>query len=360
MLPSEFSDISGKTIVVRGRNFFNHNDLSCNFGAQGATRARFVSAQEIHCQAPVVQIPPSQNVVHAPFWISGGSEATASKPVKFYVTMFVSDQANHAVHMLEGHHGRVLQESFVKPGAGGLSMPTGVALGKDKNLYVLSHGTNQILRYDAKTGGFMDVFTKLPSKCGGQALIAGPDGNWFVACSSLNIVLALNARSGQQLGVAARGGGLKAPTGIAFAPGNVLYVVSSGSKQILQFAQGGQFRGAVASNLPNGFGVAFHRNNVYSTGHPGIVAMHPPGATHLTHVTHKNLHQAKGLLFSGDQLFVAAGHMILRFGPRGGPPIDSTNIRVGRKEMKATYMTSSSINAGLKPVARSRQRHTEL
>ena len=85
-------------------------------------------------------------------------------------------------------------------------------------------------------------------------MVPGPDGNWFVACSHINMVLAFNAKSGQQLGVAARGGGLKMPTGLAFAPGNILYVVSAGSNSVLQYAQGGYFRGAVTNDLPNGFG----------------------------------------------------------------------------------------------------------
>jgi glucose/arabinose dehydrogenase len=167
-------------------------------------------------------------------------------------------------------------KTLVQPGEGGLQNPQGVAIGKDQKLYVVSAGTNQILRYELGTGSFIGVFANLPRKCGGTGMIAGPDGNWFVACSSVNMVLAFNAKSGQQLGVAARGGGLKQPQGIAFAPGNVLYVVSKGSNSIAQYAQGGYFRGTITNELQNGFDVAINNGKVYSTGHKHEVTVYSP------------------------------------------------------------------------------------
>jgi hypothetical protein len=39
-----------------------------------------------------------------------------------------------------------------------LQQPAGLEFGPDGNLYVASHGPNPILRYDGKTGVFMDIF----------------------------------------------------------------------------------------------------------------------------------------------------------------------------------------------------------
>lgn len=49
---------------------------------------------------------------------------------------------------------------FVPPGSGGLDFPLGIAFGPDQNLYVASFVNSFILRYDGRTGAFMDIFAK--------------------------------------------------------------------------------------------------------------------------------------------------------------------------------------------------------
>ena len=49
--------------------------------------------------------------------------------------------------------------NFVSAGSGGLSNAKGMAFGPDGNFYVASYGNNSILRYDGKTGAFLNVFT---------------------------------------------------------------------------------------------------------------------------------------------------------------------------------------------------------
>lgn len=67
---------------------------------------------------------------------------------------------------------------------GGLSRPYGLAFGPDGNFYVSSFLTDQILRYNGKTGQFIDVFAVGNQQAGGlngpNGLLFAPDGNLYV------------------------------------------------------------------------------------------------------------------------------------------------------------------------------------
>jgi streptogramin lyase len=78
---------------------------------------------------------------------------------------------------------------FVRSRSGGLDSPEGMAFGPDGNLYVASAGSDQVLRYDGRTGAFIDIFVNgptaypVPGNYGmalPQDLVFGPDGNLYV------------------------------------------------------------------------------------------------------------------------------------------------------------------------------------
>src|SRR5262249_14233741 len=80
---------------------------------------------------------------------------------------------------------------FVAAGSGGLNVPVGVTFGADGNLYVVSNGTDQVLRYQgpsgASPGAFMDAFVSITGASAPNSLTFGPDGNLYVGCYDAGI-----------------------------------------------------------------------------------------------------------------------------------------------------------------------------
>jgi hypothetical protein len=114
-------------------------------------------------------------------------------------------------------------DEFVPDGRGGLSSPFDMAFGPDDNLYVSSAGTDSVLRYNGKTGAFIDAF--IPTGSGDLSfpggLAFGPDGNLYVA--SVNPpgkLLRYDGHTGSFIDVFVPGGsgGLGSPAYLAFSP----------------------------------------------------------------------------------------------------------------------------------------------
>ena len=84
-----------------------------------------------------------------------------------FIDVFVGDNPNTAVDE-----------------TGGLYRPYGADFGPDGNLYVSSFLSDQILRYNGKTGQFIDVFASGNQQAGGlngpNGLLFAPDGNLYV------------------------------------------------------------------------------------------------------------------------------------------------------------------------------------
>ena len=128
---------------------------------------------------------------------------------------------------------------FVPKGSGGLALPLNATFGPDCSLYVAGSqftpfGDEAVLRYQGKTGDFVDVF--VPPGSGGLTgiddMVFGPDGNLYVAARAGD-VLRYDGRTGAFLGtfVPVGTGGLSFAQRLAFGPNGHLYVSTGGFDQ---------------------------------------------------------------------------------------------------------------------------------
>jgi uncharacterized protein (TIGR03118 family) len=177
--------------------------------------------------------------------------------------VYVSSDMNDRILRYDGTTGAFL-DTFVPDGSGGLSKPSGLVFGPDGNLYVNSHGpasvpnSSSVMRFDGTTGAPLPAAgqtgaTFVPAGSGGldQAsvgLLFGPDGNIYVNSHLTNSVLRFDGFTGEPLPapgqsgadfIPAGSGGLMQPSGLLFGPDGNLYVAahdpSAGHGAVLRY-----------------------------------------------------------------------------------------------------------------------------
>lgn len=120
---------------------------------------------------------------------------------------------------------------FVPAGSGGLQTAAGLAFGAGDAFYISSFETDQVLRYSAATGQFLDVFSEHERLHLPNGLTFGPDGHLYVGSANPvtgdGEVLRFNGVSGAYMDAFATGGDMGNPSGLAFGPDGHLYVTSS-------------------------------------------------------------------------------------------------------------------------------------
>lgn len=154
---------------------------------------------------------------------------------------------------------------------GGLDGPTGLTFGPDGNLYVCSFNNDSILRYDGRTGAFVDVF--VGDSEGGLngpdiGITFGADGDLYVASHWTDSVNRYEGVSGAAKGefVAQGASGLTWPRDIMFSGGALL--VSSTPSELL-------YRYDAETGAPAGYADFF-----YVVG-PGGMGAGPSGLVYL-------------------------------------------------------------------------------
>jgi sugar lactone lactonase YvrE len=157
-----------------------------------------------------------------------------------HADVLVGNTQAHNVVRFDTTTGAYLGE-LIAPGVGGLQSPDDLTLGPDGLLYITS-GSNDatpgqgVLRFDPKTGAFIDHFTKFGAS--GKDFIRpygcafGPDGHLYVASFRTDEIMRFDGQTGAFIDVFARGEGvadsLNGPNDLLFTPAGKLLVTTQG------------------------------------------------------------------------------------------------------------------------------------
>ena len=118
-------------------------------------------------------------------------------------SIFVASYNSDTVQQYDSNTGRSDGGLFVSLGSGGLVNPVDPIIGPDGNLYVSSKTDGNVLRFDGRTGAFLEVFvTSGPaSRCyAGRHYTFGPDGDLYVVDDISGNVLRYDGTTGAFLG----------------------------------------------------------------------------------------------------------------------------------------------------------------
>ncbi|HBL12497.1 MAG TPA: PEP-CTERM sorting domain-containing protein [Cyanobacteria bacterium UBA11162] len=150
-------------------------------------------------------------------------------------TLLVGNTRGNNVVLFDEQNGKFLG-NFITPGSGGLIAPDDINFGPDGNIYVSSGytpDTSAILRYDGKTGKFIDVFASGDGLFRPYGTAFGPDGNLYVSSFLTDQILRYNGTTGAFIDIFASGngqpGGLNGPNDLLFGADGSLYVTTQGS-----------------------------------------------------------------------------------------------------------------------------------
>jgi uncharacterized protein (TIGR03437 family) len=131
---------------------------------------------------------------------------------------------------------------------GNLEEPESILFGPDGNLYACDRLTGSVIRFNGKTGAFLDTF--IPAGSGGLSgprnLAFSPDGVLFVSSNASDSVLTYNGTTGAFIKAFAQAQGFL-PRGIAFQRGEV-FIASEGRNQVLHYSASGNPLGVFASD----------------------------------------------------------------------------------------------------------------
>ena len=160
----------------------------------------------------------------------GASSASAA--------LLVGNTRGNNVLLFDEQNGQLLGD-FIPANSGGLIDPDDINFGPDGNLYISSGTTletSAILRYDGKTGQFLDVFASGGGLIRPYGAAFGPDGYLYVSSFLTDQILRYDGNTGAFIDVFASGdrqpGGLNGPNDLLFGSDGSLYVTTQGSVAI--------------------------------------------------------------------------------------------------------------------------------
>jgi len=157
--------------------------------------------------------------------------------------LYVGGNSSNIVRF-NGKTGQFMDVFVPKERNGGAIELSCLAFGTDGNLYACSRWTKEIKRYDGKTGAYIDAFVTKGS--GGldipSFLYFGPDHNLYVTSSNNNCIKVYDGKTGAYLHDFVSGNGIRGLSDFCFGPDKKLYVASTDSKEVKRFdSETGQF-----------------------------------------------------------------------------------------------------------------------
>ncbi len=244
--------------------------------------------------------------------------------------VLVGSWFDHSVKMLDITPGAFngFLGDFVPSGSGGLGTPDGLAWGADRNLYVASNDSSQVLRYHGRTGAFLGVFASEGLSQPGN-LQFGPDGFLYVCEKQLGQVIRFDPETGELFDVFIEGDELTRPVGLTWKD-DVLYVGDFfGSNGVLQYdAKTGEFLGTLAP-LPRTLIVRIGPDgNLWASAHPtdNISIFDTTTGDLVRTVVEPGIMDCPvgHLLAANGDMIVASwqNHRVLRFNPDSGDLIE--------------------------------------
>jgi RHS repeat-associated protein len=217
--------------------------------------------------------------------------------------LYVASEINSQILRFDATTGDFF-DIFVSAGSGGLSGAHDLVFGPDDNLYVSSQFNHSVLSYDGATGAFIKAF--VPTSSGGVnrpvGLAFGPDGNLYVSSRNGDSVLRYSGTTGTFIDTFVPAGvaGLDGPESLLFGPGNNLYVTSADNDKVLRYdgATGQPSDVGSFTRVETDEWTIFGRGgrSVTIVVNPGSGGSSPPVPPHLGYVEVKFLDSADNVL----------------------------------------------------------------
>lgn len=108
-----------------------------------------------------------------------------------------------------------------------------ITFGPDGNFYTSGDFGKEVLRFDGKTGAFIDEFCK---NCGGDRFLFGPDGNLYIASGGASISV-FDGGTGEFITNFFPNDIALTSTGMAFGPDGNLYVTNEIGNSVFRFSR---------------------------------------------------------------------------------------------------------------------------
>ncbi len=206
---------------------------------------------------------PSSPLLNGPHGMALTRDGSAIVATRFSSSLLIYDPQKRAVSQLLIENGRLISQTSISRDLSFRDM-NGVALGPDGKVYVSSYQTGDVFRFDEETGALLNRFVNSSADHHmhhPHNVLFGPDGHLYVTNvveGGRHGVLRFDGRSGKFMDVFVDGAKppIAYPSDIAFLPDGSLALVDCAKGSVLRYdGKTGQFLGHLVppgSGLPSG------------------------------------------------------------------------------------------------------------